>query len=62
MSKGTTNLQPWIEYFNMLQRYVEQGLFFITEGTHSENGVMKTHLTTKVTPKGQQYFINKFIH
>lgn len=45
-----------------MQRYIEQGLFFITEGTHSENGVMKTHLTTKVTPKGQQYFINKFIH
>lgn len=45
-----------------MQRYVEQGLFFIAEGTHSENGVMKVHLTTKVTPKGQQYFINKFIH
>lgn len=45
-----------------MQRYVEQGLFFISEGTHSENGVMRTHLTTKVTPKGQQYFINKFIH
>ena len=45
-----------------MQRYVEQGLFFITEGTHSENGVMKAHMTTKVTPKGQQYFINKFIH
>ena len=44
-----------------MQRYIEQGLFFIAEGTHSENGVMKTHLTTKVTPKGQQYFINKFI-
>jgi len=45
-----------------MQRYVEQGLFFIAEGTHSENGVMKAHMTTKVTPKGQQYFINKFIH
>jgi anti-repressor protein len=44
-----------------MQRYVEQGLFFIAEGTHSENGVMKSHLTTKVTTKGQQYFINKFI-
>jgi anti-repressor protein len=44
-----------------MQRYIEQGLFFIAEGTHSENGIMKTHLTTKVTPKGQQYFINKFI-
>ncbi len=45
-----------------MQRYVEQGLFFIAEGTHSENGVMRAHMTTKVTPKGQQYFINKFIH
>ena len=45
-----------------MQRYVEQGLFFISEGTHSENGIMRTHLTTKVTPKGQEYFINKFIH
>ena len=45
-----------------MQRYVEQGLFFIAEGTHSENGIMKAHMTTKVTPKGQQYFINKFIH
>ena len=45
-----------------MQRYVEQGLFFIAEGTHSENGVMKTHLTTKVTQKGVNYFINKFIN
>lgn len=45
-----------------MQRYIEQGLFFLTEGTHSEKGVMKTHMTTKVTPKGQQYFINKFIN
>ena len=45
-----------------MQRYVEMGLFFVNEGTHSENGVMKSHFTTKVTPKGQQYFINKFIH
>ena len=44
-----------------MQRYIEQGIFFIAEGTHSENGVMKTHMTTKVTPKGQQYFITKFI-
>lgn len=44
-----------------MQRYIEQGLFFIAEGTHSEKGIMRTHMTTKVTPKGQQYFINKFI-
>ena len=45
-----------------MQRYVEQGIFFITEGTHSEKGIMRTHMTTKITPKGQQYFINKFLN
>lgn len=66
---GEKRLYDWMRVNHYLtldnrpmQRYVEQGLFFISEGTHSENGVMKTHLTTKVTPKGQQYFINKFIH
>ena len=50
------------EYYNIPnQRYVEQGLFELKKNTHSENGVMKTTVTTKVTPKGQQYFINKFI-
>ena len=44
-----------------MQRYVEMGLFFVDEGSHSESGVMKCHFTTKVTPKGQQYFINKFL-
>lgn len=66
---GEKRLYQWLrenKYLTLdnkpMQRYVEQGLFFISEGTHSENGVMKAHLTTKVTPKGQQYFINKFIH
>lgn len=44
-----------------MQRYVEMGLFFVDEGSHSESGVMKCHFTTKVTPKGQQYFVNKFL-
>ncbi|MBQ4387305.1 MAG: hypothetical protein II822_06875 [Prevotella sp.] len=26
-----------------------------------QNGIMRTHMTTKVTPKGQEYFINKFL-
>lgn len=66
---GEKRLYQWLRdnhYLTLdnkpMQRYVEQGLFFISEGTHSENGVMKAHMTTKVTPKGQQYFINKFIH
>jgi anti-repressor protein len=65
---GEKRLYQWLrdnKYLTLdnkpMQRYVEQGLFFIAEGTHSENGVMKAHMTTKVTPKGQQYFINKFI-
>lgn len=48
-------------YNRPMQRYVEQGLFFIKEGSHSENGVMKANFTTMVTCKGQQYFINKFV-
>ena len=49
--------------YNMpMQRYLEMGLFEVTKGTRSGNGgVMHTTRTTKVTPKGCQYFINKFI-
>ena len=44
------------------QQYVEQGLFEIKKGVRSGNdGVMHTTITTKVTGKGQSYFINKFI-
>ena len=49
-------------YNKPMQRYVEQGLFFIKEGSHSENGVLKANFTTLITGKGQQYFINKFIN
>ena len=38
------------------------GLFEIKKSTHSENEVLITTSTTKVTPKGQQYFINKFLN
>lgn len=65
---GEVRLYKWLRdnhYLTLdnkpMQRYVEMGLFFLVEGTHSEKGIMKTHMTTKVTPKGQQYFINKFI-
>ena len=44
------------------QQYVEQGLFELKKGVRSGNdGVMHTTITTKVTGKGQSYFINKFI-
>lgn len=50
------------EYYNIPnQRYIEQGLFELKKTTHSENGVMKTTLTPKVTGKGQQYFVNMFL-
>ena len=50
------------EYYNIPnQKYIEQGLFELKKSTHSENGVMKSSVTPKVTGKGQQYFINKFL-
>lgn len=51
------------DYNLPMQRYLEMGLFEVTKGTRSGNGgVQHITRTTKVTPKGQQYFINKFIH
>lgn len=45
------------------QIYVEQGLFELKKGVRSGNdGVMHTTITTKVTGKGQAYFINKFLN
>lgn len=44
------------------QTYVEQGLFELKKGVRSgTGGVMHTTLTTKVTGKGQIYFVNKFL-
>lgn len=44
------------------QRSMEQGLFEIKESTHlNGDGVNITTKTTKVTGKGQQYFINKLL-
>ena len=48
------------EYYNIPnQKFIEQGLFELKKTTHSENGVMKSSVTPKVTGKGQQYLINK---
>lgn len=50
------------EYYNIPnQKYVEQGLFELKKTSHSENGVMRTTVTPKVTGKGQQYFVNLFL-
>lgn len=44
------------------QRYMEQGLFEIKESTvNNPDGSVRINRTTKVTGKGQQYFINKFL-
>lgn len=44
------------------QQYIEQGLFELKKGVRSGNdGVLKTTTTTKVTGKGQVYFVNKFL-
>jgi len=49
-------------YNKPMQQYMEMGLFELKESMHTENEKSVTSLTTKVTPKGQQYFIDKFIH
>lgn len=43
------------------QEYIEQGLFELKKTVHDENGVLVSKTTTKVTGKGQQYFINGFL-
>ena len=50
------------ERFNQpYQQYIEQGLFSMKQNVFSVDGEMRTRNTTKVTGKGQIYFINKFI-
>lgn len=44
------------------QRYVEQGLFEIKESSvQNPDGSIRITMTTKVTGKGQVYFVNKFL-
>lgn len=50
------------EYRNIpCQKYLEMGLFELKKNVHSQNGQMVTTITPKVTGKGQQYFVNKFL-
>lgn len=70
---GQTRLFSWLrengylmkygESKNMpMQRYVQQGLFEIKESNvQNADGSVRITKTTKVTGKGQQYFINKFL-
>lgn len=45
------------------QRYMEQGLFEVKESNvQNPDGSVRITMTTKVTGKGQVYFINKFLN
>nr|DAL48222.1 MAG TPA_asm: repressor domain protein [Caudoviricetes sp.] len=45
-----------------MQRYVEQGLFEVKESNvQNPDGSVRITRTTKVTGKGQVYFVNKFL-
>lgn len=41
---------------------VEMGLFELKKTVVTQGEETNTYTTTKVTPKGQSYFINKFLH
>ena len=43
------------------QRYIEMGVFFVTETVIQGNGEPFVKHTVKITGKGQVYFINKFL-
>lgn len=61
-NKGFLSSRKGADWNMPQQRYVEQGIFEIKESTHIDgNGVNITTKTVKVTGKGQQYFINKFL-
>lgn len=61
-SEGFLSSRKGADWNMPQQRYVEQGIFEIKESTHIDgNDVNITTKTVKVTGKGQQYFINKFL-
>lgn len=70
---GQKRLFEWLRENNFLiksgssrnmpqQRYVEQGLFEVKESNiQNPDGSVRITRTTKVTGKGQVYFVNKFL-
>ena len=70
---GQKRLFEWLRENNFLiksgasrnmpkQRYVEQGLFEVKESNiQNPDGSVRLTKTTKVTGKGQVYFVNKFL-
>lgn len=71
---GQKRLFDWLRQNNFLiksgssknmpqQRYVEQGLFEVKESSvQNPDGSVRITRTTKVTGKGQVYFVNKFLN
>lgn len=60
--KGYLIKRKGTDYNMPTQRSMELGLFEIKEHSHiNSNGVNVTTKTPKLTGKGQQYFINKFL-
>lgn len=65
---GRTRMFQWLRDHGFLfknetrpyQEWVEKGLFEISETLVQTHHGGKISVTTKVTPKGQQYFLNKF--
>lgn len=66
---GEKRLYAWLREHGYLtksnqpmQRYMERGLFEVTEGVYQKpDGCPFVSLTTRITGKGQQYFINLFV-
>lgn len=53
--------RPGADYNSPTQRAMELGLFEIKETVVAHTYDTRVHKTTKVTGKGQRYFINKFL-
>ena len=50
------------QYNRPTQRYIDQGLFEVKESSRTNpDGSTRLTFTTKVTGKGKQYFVNKFL-
>ena len=61
-ANGYLILRKGSDYNMLTQRSMEMGLFEIKESTHlNGDGMNVISKTPKVTGKGQQYFINKFM-
>lgn len=69
---GEVNLYRWMRNFGYLckekyewnkpkQKYIEMGIFEISETHYLKDGKIEISFTTKVTQKGVKYFLEKFI-